>query len=642
MLTSYIGNIGEIEIKLEKFENDELYSHLLEYFYEQWIDISEEVENKNLGIGIINHRVLINDINNEYIYNSYSNDNNRKTYIRLLNELLQKDYLTIYNNEIQLIKEFLEKKDFEMVYIISEKLSTKLQNNNFVIEIYSKIEKLLFNKEYTKDSRKQVKELTKEIIIDLVTFGLNIKEIKNLLIEAFKSYTIIESDIYVGYLDKLDDLSDEKKVAYLDNININERLNCFKKHLYNDKKEYYFIFPLFGLRGPFKKGSFLLNNATVYHPDIYESPYSKDIYFMNFDNDNNDKSKTSTCYVEIKIFSNSAKAGQEKAINELNNVINILNFYYSSKRTEIFWDGQIMIFNSDYSPISSTMPLSNDTQKRRWNLSLYRPVYLLNDNYEDLKNINSVLQELENRNMNFEYNTLLNIIGLLAKTKYQSDEDKIIYYWSALEGLSDMLNINNSSKIETIKQVLTNIYYRYEQYRPIHNLFDTTVNHLINNKNRKILNMPDEFIKATYLDKAISSEGIINIIPFFNRIDELVNYTVSESYKDEINYTIQFYKNNNLALETLTNKEKEVILTIDYIYKTRNQIVHNGFIDRSLVPFLVKHLEAYSSSYFNFVIETYNKGSFNLNLSAKELMYDCKLLEKRLRSKRHYEISLDD
>ena len=55
----------------ERFEDDPLYSEIFTYWYDEWNSISEEVKNGMIGINIVNIRVVLLDIINEYELNQF-------------------------------------------------------------------------------------------------------------------------------------------------------------------------------------------------------------------------------------------------------------------------------------------------------------------------------------------------------------------------------------------------------------------------------------------------------------------------------------------------------------------------------------------------------------------------------------------
>ena len=81
----------------ERFEDDPLYSEIFTYWYDEWNSISEEVKNGMIGINIVNIRVVLLDIINEYELNQFESENNRKVYIKLIETLISKKYILNYS-----------------------------------------------------------------------------------------------------------------------------------------------------------------------------------------------------------------------------------------------------------------------------------------------------------------------------------------------------------------------------------------------------------------------------------------------------------------------------------------------------------------------------------------------------------------
>ena len=84
----------------ERFEDDPLYSEIFTYWYDEWNSISEEVKNGMIGINIVNIRVVLLDIINEYELNQFESENNRKVYIKLIETLISKKYINIFQDEL--------------------------------------------------------------------------------------------------------------------------------------------------------------------------------------------------------------------------------------------------------------------------------------------------------------------------------------------------------------------------------------------------------------------------------------------------------------------------------------------------------------------------------------------------------------
>lgn len=187
------------------------------------------------------------------------------------------------------------------------------------------------------------------------------------------------------------------------------------------------------------------------------------------------------------------------------------------------------------------------------------------------------------------------------------------------------------------------MYFLWEQYRPISNLFRVTdIYSQSFYEQDDTINIPVDFLQSVGIYNARSEDSVVSLKHFYNRMEELKEYTTKESFLDEIEDTVTFYKDNEEALKQLREKRSEVKLTVDYIYKCRNQIVHNGYVDKNLVPYLVNFAEAYAGSLMNRIIEVYSNGQYNLQYYFIKEMYEGNLLEKLLSGKSPYKINIED
>ena len=59
------------DLNWERFEGDPFYSQVLTYWYDEWNSISEEVKKGMIGINIVNIRIVLLDIINEYELNQF-------------------------------------------------------------------------------------------------------------------------------------------------------------------------------------------------------------------------------------------------------------------------------------------------------------------------------------------------------------------------------------------------------------------------------------------------------------------------------------------------------------------------------------------------------------------------------------------
>ncbi|WP_254066534.1 hypothetical protein [Bacillus velezensis] len=112
-------------MQLDQFNRDSLYSKALEYWYEEWKSLISQVKNGTIGIDIVNIRLVLLDVINEYELNKFESDNNRKVYIKLIENLISERHMKLYRDELLILKGKLERKDSQAVYVIAKELSKK-------------------------------------------------------------------------------------------------------------------------------------------------------------------------------------------------------------------------------------------------------------------------------------------------------------------------------------------------------------------------------------------------------------------------------------------------------------------------------------------------------------------------------------
>ncbi|WP_374963257.1 hypothetical protein [Lysinibacillus sp. RS5] len=634
-------------MQLDQFNNDSLYSKTLVYWYEEWASCSNKVKNGSIGIEIVNIHVVLSDVINEYELNKFESDNNRKVYIKLIENFISERHMNLYRVELQILKEKLEKKDGQAVYIIAKELSQKLSNENFAQLLFDELLIIIKKKLFSKKDRIKIKNLTKDIIVELVTSGRDIEDIKKLFSNILNTYQMGDEEPLILFEYTPSDLSPYQAKEYIDKLCLEDRLDIFRNNLLSEKSAYFFIFPAWGMIAPsLKVREEKIFGFHVYDP-THEEKMPKDDWFnekFNTDpeEDNNDKNN-SRCNAIIKVHAISSTVAKKIAEEKYMIFLSLANLKFANKYKEIYWDGQYIGKKVDveYGYFGTAFGLDRDDRVFRRILSKDSPIVFSSAKYKKLEDYSKVIDMLQERNMFIESNSITNVIELMSKSIWETDENKLLNYWICLESLANISKKNNESKFSFIKETVSNIYFLWEKFRPIHDLFSLTNRYSTHSfANDNSINIPKEFIEDVGIYKARSEDSEVSLVNFYKRMNELMSYTSKESFLDTIEDTLDFYQDNKKALHILRNKKDEVKLTIDYIYKSRNQIVHNGYIAKNLVPYLVNFAERYAESLLKRIIDVFLKGEFDLqNYFIKE-QYEGLLLEKKLASGEFYEIGL--
>ncbi|MGG1165774.1 hypothetical protein [Bacillus mycoides] len=647
-------------LQLDQFNRDSLYSKALEYWYDEWHSFSQQIKNGTIGIDIVNIRVVLLDVINEYELNKFESENNRKVYLELIQNLISKKYMQLYREELCILKEKLEKKgesvkkERQAAYVIAKELSKKISKENFAQILFDELLVIIEKELFSKEDRIKIKNLTKDIIIDLVTLGQNIKDIETLLSDVFQTYSTYsaQEEIVISFKYIPTGLSPEQAKEYIDNLSVKDRLEIFRKNLIAKKSDYLFIFPVWGMIAPPTD-----ENDTIFGLHIYDPARKKFFSDAELWIDETFKKRTlkddiknkyeydSRCNVIVKVQAISENVAKKSAEEKYLIFLGLANLKFASKYKEFFWDGQYIgkKVDSEYGSFGGGLGLDKDDRVFRRNYSKDNPVYFSDEKYRQMKDYSKVIDALEKRNMFIESNSIINVIELMSKSIWETDENKLLNYWICIESLANISKTNNESKITFIKETISNMYFLWEQLRPIHDLFSLTDYYTRDSfRNDDSIKIPGEFIEDVGIYKAWSEDSAVSLVKFYKRMEELLDYTEKESFLDSIKDTLDFYQDNEKAFKMLRSKKDEVKLTIDYIYKSRNQIVHNGYVAKNLIPYLVNFAEGYAQSLFQRIIDVYLEDEFDLqNYFIKE-QYEGVLLEKKLSNKDFYEIGLKE
>lgn len=632
---------------LSDFQKDPLYSNVLEYWCDEWKDISHQVKEGNIGIEVVNIRLILLDVISEYELNKFKSDNNRKIYISLIENLLSNKHLKVYREELLILKANLEKKNTQNAYVVAKELSKQIDKDNFAVRYFEEVYTIIEKKEFSKDTRKEITRLTKNIIIDLATSGRDIKDIEDMIEDILGTYIYVDDKLIPYYRYLPNNLSDEQIIEFIDNIDLKGRLEQFKSNLSNKIEEYQFVFPVWGLNA----ADVTLREEKLLGMEIYdplrEQRYPEAKWFddkFNIkgrgENEIDNLKNISRCNLIIRTKAISRNTAKKIALSKYQLFINITNYEFASKHREFYWDGQYFgeIVGRGSSGFFSGWNLREESEFRR-TLAHGSPMTISKNKMKRLNMYTSVIQGLQEKNMSIEANAMASVIELMSKAIWETDENKLLNYWICLESMSNIAKSDDESTFSFIKNTLPNMYFLGQRFFPIRRLFDLTdiyTRHSM--RTDDTINIPQDFLKDIGVYAIRSEDTSISLTTFYKRYGELKAYVSKKKFLDLIEDAEEFYQDNKYALKRLKEKRSTVELTISYIYKSRNQIVHNGYVARELIPFLVNFAEGYAKSLFESIIDLYHNKEYNLQEYYIKEKYEGELLEKRLSGSDYFDL----
>jgi len=645
---------------------DDLYSVLVDYWIECWKTAVHGVENGNLGIKIINIRILAQDLINDYEQNEFQSKANSTVYISLINRLLKEVELKNFRIDLTLLKESLEHQDYQSVYVISKEIVSKFGELNLSIDYISSIIDILTTKNNVLENRRQIDSFTEKLIIDLIVQGYRVDDLKNLLYDCFDGY--IEKDAeplitaYTILPEEILELKDkneltEKAKIYIDSLTIIDRLNIFKGRLSGKHIEKWFVFPIWGVNHQWGEELYMLGGY-LYSPEmspISETDRTIDEFFYNYppnEIDGGDEEKRRSVVedlfnksaVNLKVFVKSVSfySGYEQAQAILRDVLNFLNIHFGSEYNEIFWDKQYRAIDKNKIGFTGTMfPFGEEKEfSRKRNISRTNPLNLHNEELSEIGRKLSFLNDT-NGDKSIEKNTIKNVAQLFNDTRGKTERDKILNYWIILESLSNILKMDKLSTFDFLKKIVTNMYVLDERYKPLHVLYSKIefyTRFAVFNKN-KLTGISQDLLHKLGIDPNRERHESVSLLPLYKMLIELSNTIKDEDLKQLVDNTIKFYSDNDYALNIINEKEENVQLTVCYIYKTRNQLVHNGFVNQNIAPHLVNYAEGFAFSLFNRIIDVCNGDKIvDLKLHFLEEDFEARYLKYALRNDKTYKI----
>lgn len=643
---------GVLSLQLEQFNRDSFYSKVLEYWYDEWQSFSRKVKNGLIGIDIVNVRTFLLDVINEYDLNKFESENNRKIYLKLIEKFVSEKHIKLYRDELLILKEKLEKKDSQAVYVIAKELTKKVSKESFAQMLFDELFIIIEKKQFSKKDRIKIKNLTKNIIIDLVTSGRNIEDIEKLLLDVFQTYRTDGEEIYIFFKYTPPELSSKQAMEFIDNLSVKDRLEIFRRNLIAEQSNYLFIFPVWGMiASNLKNEDDLMLDLHVYDPakekklpvdELFDEMFNTKKYEEDVEHTNKYDSR---CNVLVKVNAISNNVARKIAEDKYLTFLSLANLNFANTHNEFFWDGQYIgkKVDNEYGSFGTVFGSNRDDRVFRRNLSIDNPVYFSDEKYNYMKKYSKVIDVLESRSMFIELNSITSVIELMSKSIWETEENKLLNYWISIETLANISKCHNESKFAFIKETVSNMYFLSERFRPIRNLFsltDSYTRYLFQNDDA--INIPKEFLEDVGIYKSRTEYSKVSLVKFYKRMKELTSYTTKDSFLDTIEDTFEFYQDNKKALQILRSKRDEVQLTIDYIYKSRNQIVHNGYLARNLIPYLVKFAEGYAKSLFQRIIDVYFEDEFDLQNYFIQEKFEGLLLEKKLSNGDFFIIGLEE
>ncbi|MGG1215861.1 hypothetical protein ABE236_00050 [Priestia endophytica] len=588
----------------------------IKYWRDIWSELASNIERGVLGSSIITPHILVSDIQNEIIFNQLKNKENKQYFIEKIKIISSKDKVikNNYLSEFSLLLDYLEKGNLSYLKVITKNIKEAFSKENYVEYVFSELEKLLLSKKENEEIYEEIKDLSLTLIAELITSGNSLKEIKDMVDQTFSSYVVIKNAIiplFVNFDLKREDYTnnndflDELK-KYIDELTIEERIHSFKKYLTKKPQERNYIFPVKGFSR--MRNSAIINGIEFYNP-LYVSKTNMNVSDPNraemFDR-GNEGGRVVNLLVKIK--SVDIIIGMQKAIEEIEACLDSLRFLYQSDNKIILNKHQCIVTDTQSKIIHQTIGIDENKRKDIINQQSPLDINYIIDDKDNILRVKNVENIFKLSNTNILKRAIMNALSWYEKAKSTDKvEEKLLNYWISIENLMEFKDSNthnnvfykeDESKYQLAKKLIsenTALYY-------LDNLLGDLYIEILSNRHSSRMifqNLSKEIYEECNFG---DSAGYISLVPFLDNLPQLVQHTDRKILIDKLNFVYDFYKNNQTAYKVIRQKVKEVENDILYIYKYRNQIVHNGHVDQNILPHIVQNAKKYATYLISEVI----------------------------------------
>lgn len=596
-----------------------------EFFKCFWIDMLTRGIDIYSGHYFVDLIIIIEDI--QQIVALYEGEKYKLDEIKRLfkefNSYINKNYFYYLNypNEIKKLKNISENID---LYICKKKrLESELN------KVYRKVNDI--------NNMELISKSIDEVINNNVTLEKSVLDLQSLstdyiclLLRRNFSLEYLSKDIFkVDVLDDLDDYVKGKKVTY------KEELSSFINKPFKKEVEITYVFRIRGLKIIMPQK---IKNIIFYNPlredllkwkfniDMMDSEvdllYSdeEDIFIDNRNNsvrlitERQHDVEYADCHARVTIKSQDIELGMNIAKQAISDIMDSIKYVYNLNNISIS-NAFCADMDNGYRKYS-TILAENKNRGNKYLDVKYSPRLFDQTFGEELNDQNSKINKLLSiEDKKIEYKFKKSLYWYLRGRQNQSEDDKFINYWIALEFMTDTKKGQSikgnvmclGSKLFILTSFNSELHYLYGNFKNI--IYGFKGNSELRKTIEEIEGMENFYFN-------VNSKVLADSLSVFNtNIDnKFINYKINQFIK-----VYNDYRSQHKVIKQLSYTYKNII---GRMYRIRNSIVHNAMINNSQVGIYSNYLEILCGNLLNNILIEENNNIKDWNSREIELLYD--------------------
>lgn len=597
----------------------------IRYWAESWDDYLDDLEKCSIKCTFESPHIVLLQLLDEVQNNQLNNPNLKKYFVGTIGSFLKTDYVIKrdFRSDFTLIVKELSKEN-RLGYLKSLCISilTNFNSGVYLNKNCDMLKQILLDNHWNPDDDKKIGQISKKVIIEFLLRGYSIKSLRLFPKKIFSKYTIFEQGKKIITTDfptgidwkKFELLEGFNQEAYnnaiiekINSLTLEDRINQLKQFFDASPKTGFFICQIDGLKGAIDVN---IGNVNFYSPKL-KSYCDKDLpIFLNKEYPDSFTKDNPTVQINaaIQVDFFDAEMGVERAINQIDQALDILRLYISSELPFVA-DKNCYAIIKEGKPIQSSFT-ADKHQTPFKEINSFDLDYFIKTVGSDkifLKKIQEVLFDRVNPNHPLT-NKLISSIHWYRKGKESTKiEDQLVNYWIAIENLFTFDSQNPRLISDSTKGNKFSIIFNYlpeiESWAYIFQLRSDLYLDMSNDvrsfyfmkslqPNNPFADVPEDILTKCQLHP---DQQIVHYSEFLQNVYEVKTHVKSKKIIEKIEFVENFYQNNEFSKSVLENRihlNKDLLILI---YHYRNLVVHNAHYDNRLLPYYVGKIQNFAS-----------------------------------------------